>query len=240
MALKQRAEQSSQFEYDDGQWLAEYAVDGRIPNDTLRSSRSTCSQISVRDKSPWWKVSFTQPVEITRFIIENRRQCCQERLKNFSLTVYPVNDSYKPITYRGSDKVKTTYSVVPSPRISFPVRQVKITEGFNNEKFLTLCEVFIFGETHCLKNRYGLRCERECNCVNQTSCFVHSGGCPSGCAPGYTGLDCSEVPVGKMFFLNTLAISEMAALTALSKVTPRGTLASQQLQHTETKGFVRQ
>ncbi|KAK3704764.1 hypothetical protein RRG08_000536 [Elysia crispata] len=44
----------------------------------------------------------------------------------------------------------------------------------------------------CPSNRYGLRCERECNCVNQTSCFVHSGSCPSGCAPGYTGLDCSK------------------------------------------------
>ncbi|KAK3768830.1 hypothetical protein RRG08_067243 [Elysia crispata] len=124
----------------------------------------------------------------------NFPNCCQERLKNFSLTVYPVTDSYRPITYRGSDEVKTTYSVVPSPRISFPVTQVKITEGFNRERLVVLCEVFIFGEIACPSNRkYGLRCERECNCVNQISCFVHSGGCPSGCAPGYTGLDCRKV-----------------------------------------------
>ncbi|KAK3741215.1 hypothetical protein RRG08_000544 [Elysia crispata] len=194
VALRQRAEQSTWF--NDGSyylWWAEYAVDGKIPTtNEKRSSQNTCTHTALHDRSPWWKVSFTQPVEITRFIIENRRDCCQERLKNFSLTVYPVTDSYRPITFRGPDEVKSTYSVVPSPRISFPVREVKITEGFNPKKILTLCEVFIFGETRCVKNRYGLRCERECNCANQTSCFVHSGSCPSGCAPGYTGLECSQ------------------------------------------------
>ncbi|KAK3797410.1 hypothetical protein RRG08_055606, partial [Elysia crispata] len=193
VALKQRAEQSSWLSIDlRDRWWAEYAVDGRIPNDTHESNRLTCSHTALQDKSPWWQVSFPQPVEITRFILENRRDCCQERLKKFSLTVYPVTDSYKPITHRGSDEVKTTYSVVPSPRISFPVTQVKITEGLSRERLVVLCEVFIFGEINCLSNRFGLRCERECNCVNQTSCFVHNGGCPSGCAPGYTGEDCSE------------------------------------------------
>ena len=71
--------------------------------------------------------------------------CCQERLKNFLLTVYPVNDSYIPVEHRGSNTVKNTYSVVPTPRISFPVTQVKITQGFNRERFLTLCEVLAFG-----------------------------------------------------------------------------------------------
>ena len=34
-------------------------------------------------------------------------------------------------------------------------------------------------------------CERQCNCASPTeSCFVHSGGCPTGCAHGYTGGDC--------------------------------------------------
>ncbi|KAK3757391.1 hypothetical protein RRG08_050093 [Elysia crispata] len=146
MALKQRAEQSSWFNIDlTDRWWAEYAVDGRIPNDVHLPTGLTCSHTRLKDKSPWWQVSFTQPVEITRFLIENRRDCCQGRLKNFSLTVYPVNDSFKPIAYRGSDRNKTTYSVVPSPRISFPVNQVKIDEGLNPEKMLTLCEVFAFG-----------------------------------------------------------------------------------------------
>ena len=47
-------------------------------------------------------------------------------------------------------------------------------------------------EIRCESGRFGLGCERQCNCADQTeSCFVHSGGCPSGCAPGFTGEDCS-------------------------------------------------
>ncbi|KAK3778461.1 hypothetical protein RRG08_065094, partial [Elysia crispata] len=147
VALKQRAEQSTWFnDSSDYLWWAEYAVDGKIPTtNAIRSSQKTCTHTALHDRSPWWKVSFTQPVEITRFIIENRRDCCQERLKNFSLTVYPVNDSYIPIKHRGSNTVKNTYSVVPTPRISFPVTQVKITQGFNRERILTLCEVLAFG-----------------------------------------------------------------------------------------------
>ncbi|KAK3770648.1 hypothetical protein RRG08_038468, partial [Elysia crispata] len=153
VALKQGAEQSTWLRIDlRDRWLAEYAVDGQIPNDTHDSSRLTCTHTALRRPraATWQKrcsccrnfrnVSFTQPVEITRFILENRRSCCPERLKNFSLTVYPVTDSYKPITFRGSDEENLTYSVVPSPRISFPVTQVKITEGFNTERILTLCE----------------------------------------------------------------------------------------------------
>ncbi|KAK3757298.1 hypothetical protein RRG08_065093, partial [Elysia crispata] len=147
VALKQRAEQSTWF--NDGSyylWWAEYAVDGRIPYNThAYTHRLTCTHTGLHDKSPWWQVSFTHPVEITRFVIENKRDCCQERLKNFSLTVYPVNDSYIPVEHRGSNTVKNTYSVVPTPRISFPVTQVKITQGFNRERFLTLCEVLAFG-----------------------------------------------------------------------------------------------
>ncbi|KAK3732864.1 hypothetical protein RRG08_056694 [Elysia crispata] len=48
------------------------------------------------------------------------------------------------------------------------------------------------GAAAAVEQSDGVGCEGECNCVNQTSCFVHSGGCPSGCAPGYTGLNCSE------------------------------------------------
>ncbi|KAK3798494.1 hypothetical protein RRG08_051475 [Elysia crispata] len=49
-------------------------------------------------------------------------------------------------------------------------------------------------EIQCQPGTFGLQCERNCNCLDRTeSCFVHSGGCPSGCAPNYTGEDCSEL-----------------------------------------------
>ena len=47
-------------------------------------------------------------------------------------------------------------------------------------------------EIRCKSGQFGLGCNHQCNCADQTeSCFVHSGGCPSGCAPGFTGEDCS-------------------------------------------------
>ncbi|KAK3801328.1 hypothetical protein RRG08_049094 [Elysia crispata] len=49
----------------------------------------------------------------------------------------------------------------------------------------------------CRAGQFGLRCERQCNCAVQGSCFIHSGGCPSGCASGCTGEDCSACPRGQ-------------------------------------------
>ncbi|KAK3785975.1 hypothetical protein RRG08_064111 [Elysia crispata] len=74
VALAQRAKQSSWFNYlDRKHFLAEHAVDGQVPNNARSSNFLTCTHTDPGDKSPWWNVSFTQPVEITRFILENRR-----------------------------------------------------------------------------------------------------------------------------------------------------------------------
>ncbi|KAK3793806.1 hypothetical protein RRG08_062527 [Elysia crispata] len=89
-----------------------------------------------------------------------------------------------------------SYTVVPSSRISFPVSLVRFVTA-HNTNILALCEVFVFGETNCPAGQFGLRCERQCNCANNGNCFVHSGGCPSGCAIGYTGEDCSECEAGR-------------------------------------------
>ncbi|KAK3747199.1 hypothetical protein RRG08_062537 [Elysia crispata] len=105
-----------------------------------------------------------------------------------------------------------SYTVVPSPRISFPVSQVRFVTA-DSQKILTLCEVFVFGETKCPAGKFGLRCERQCHCTRQESCFVHSGGCPSGCAIGYTGEDCSECNTGTYG-------AGPAASTVLDQTTP--------------------
>ncbi|GFN76163.1 multiple epidermal growth factor-like domains 10, partial [Plakobranchus ocellatus] len=43
----------------------------------------------------------------------------------------------------------------------------------------------------CPQGKFGRQCERACNCADYTeACFVSTGGCPSGCAAGYTGEDC--------------------------------------------------
>ncbi|CAG5125914.1 unnamed protein product, partial [Candidula unifasciata] len=42
----------------------------------------------------------------------------------------------------------------------------------------------------CQPGQYGRECEHRCNCAGNQSCFVSTGGCPSGCAAGFQGEDC--------------------------------------------------
>ncbi|CAL1544888.1 unnamed protein product, partial [Lymnaea stagnalis] len=53
---------------------------------------------------------------------------------------------------------------------------------------LTLCEVEIFGDSVCQRDKftYGRDCEHICNCaVEGEKCFVSTGNCPSGCKAGF-------------------------------------------------------
>ncbi|KAK3795281.1 hypothetical protein RRG08_055843 [Elysia crispata] len=124
-------------------------------------------------------------------------QACKDRLVGFTLTAQFVPSPATLYSYTDpGGPGQDSYTVVPSPRISFPVSLVRFVTA-DSQKILTLCEVFVFGETDCRAGQYGLRCERQCNCANNESCFVHSGRCPSGCATGYTGEDCSECQTGR-------------------------------------------
>ncbi|GFR97676.1 multiple epidermal growth factor-like domains protein 11-like, partial [Elysia marginata] len=117
--------------------------------------------------------------------------CCEKRLMGFKLTAFHKTQS-KARPYIHNDNEQSpldSYSIIPSPRITFPVGSVRI----DGKTVLALCEVAIYGENACPKGQFGLACEGLCNCANGGDCFVHSGGCPSGCAPGYTGEDCSTL-----------------------------------------------
>ncbi|KAK3779669.1 hypothetical protein RRG08_062535 [Elysia crispata] len=152
----------------------------------------TCTHTEPNSASPvWWEVTFSQAVDVTRFLIFNRDDCCKDRLAGFTLTAQSDPSTATPYSYTDSGgSGQASYTVVPSRRISFPVSLVRFVTA-NSINILTLCEVFVFGETNCPAGQFGLRCERQCNCANNGNCFVHSGGCPSGCAIGYTGEDCS-------------------------------------------------
>ncbi|KAK3756438.1 hypothetical protein RRG08_029107, partial [Elysia crispata] len=192
VALKQSAAQSSRLLPATNAWLARYAVDGT----TGGNNSLTCTHTAPDRPTPgWWTVTFSQAAYITRFLIYNRNgdcgQGCKDRLAGFTLTAN--SDSSTATLYSYTDPGgpgQDSYTVVPSPRISFPVSQIRFMTG-DSRNILALCEVLVFGETNCPAGQFGLRCERQCNCVDQGSCFVHSGGCPSGCAVGYTGEDCS-------------------------------------------------
>ncbi|KAK3775567.1 hypothetical protein RRG08_063665 [Elysia crispata] len=69
VALKQRALQSSKFEPSTTNWNAGYAVDGTTGGNTP----FTCTHTQLDTASPgWWTVTFSQAVDVTRFLIFNR------------------------------------------------------------------------------------------------------------------------------------------------------------------------
>ncbi|KAK7485094.1 hypothetical protein BaRGS_00023634 [Batillaria attramentaria] len=49
--------------------------------------------------------------------------------------------------------------------------------------------------TECSTGNYGKNCSEKCgNCMNATDCLPDSGFCSNGCAEGFTGSRCTEVP----------------------------------------------
>ena len=71
--------------------------------------------------------------------------CCEKRLMKFKLTARSEFSTDTPYIHKDTKKsAQNMYSVVPSPRISFPVSEVRIDEGFD-DGYLTLCEVKVFG-----------------------------------------------------------------------------------------------
>ncbi|KAK3710015.1 hypothetical protein RRG08_064669 [Elysia crispata] len=71
--------------------------------------------------------------------------CCRDRLAGFTLTAQYVPSTATPYSYTDSGgPSQDSYTVVPSPRISFPVSLVRFVTA-HSTKFLHLCEVFVFG-----------------------------------------------------------------------------------------------
>ncbi|RUS78974.1 hypothetical protein EGW08_013276 [Elysia chlorotica] len=160
--------------------------DQRIP-----SFRDSCVEMG---NGSWNNAPCHKP---NRFICQRgASECYMDRLKHFSLTAQSESGQE---TYRYSDQHLTAeprYSVVHRPKLDFPVRSVRIDVG-NGGQILTLCEVQVLGETACPAGHFGLGCAHRCNCADRTErCFVHSGGCPSGCATGFTGEDCMDCEAG--------------------------------------------
>ncbi|GFN77247.1 fucolectin-related protein, partial [Plakobranchus ocellatus] len=197
VALQQSTQQSSDY-YN---WTASQAVDGRIDiPDDVQSQKSTCSH-TITGFDGWWEVTISNKVEINRLIIHNRRDpsrpyCCEPRLMNFTVQIFSNSGAESVYNYTDTgDQVKDVYTVTPSKKIIVSSGTVRIDVSKNTRnKIVTQCEVYVYGETVCLPGNFGRDCERVCNCADQTeACFVSTGGCPSGCAAGYTGEDCYTV-----------------------------------------------
>ena len=71
VALKQPTDQSSNFRFWPPESDASVAVDGRT-GDVSEDVRSTCTHTSNRGSRGWWRLMFSQPVDVTWFHIYNR------------------------------------------------------------------------------------------------------------------------------------------------------------------------
>ncbi|GFR61714.1 multiple epidermal growth factor-like domains 6, partial [Elysia marginata] len=210
VALQQQAHQSTKrFEgwlASNSLWQAKNAVDGKldIPDDEP-SQKATCTHTNGKDRG-WWTVSFTEPVNVYQFLIYNRRDprrrdCCEERLKGFKLTVPGEKKGKTLFQYNDtSDSPKHIYNVVP-PKIIHSVSKVKIQVDIYR-KILTLCEVKVFGA--CDIGKYGSDCSLKCNtnCAGPDDVCDHiTGTCTNGCEDGYRGNMCDKkCPTGKYGF----------------------------------------
>ncbi|RUS79048.1 hypothetical protein EGW08_013205, partial [Elysia chlorotica] len=196
VALKQSdVRQSSTF----SNWYARNAVDGNVgPVDGTGSQlRSTCTHTDSNYPDARWSLTFASAVTLSEMVIYNRRDpsradCCEIRLVGFTLRMFSDVSGRNEIyayTDRRTDP-QQVYVILPEPALTTAVRKVEISAS-RNSNILTLCEVIALGELPCPAGQFGLECERQCNCAGpDNACLVSSGGCPSGCAAGYTGPDC--------------------------------------------------
>ncbi|GFO17527.1 fucolectin-related protein [Plakobranchus ocellatus] len=192
VALQQSTQQST----TQGSWKASNAVDGHIdiPGD-IKSQQSTCSH-TQQGFDGWWKVTFSNKVEINRLIIHNRRDpgragCCESRLMNFTVEIFsnPGDKSVYKYTDPG-DLMKDVYTVTLPNRTVVSSGTVRI-DVFKNTKNKIVTLYVICKSEESKPKKFGRHCERDCNCADQTeACFVSTGGCPFGCAAGFTGEDC--------------------------------------------------
>lgn len=64
-----------------------------------------------------------------------------------------------------------------------------------------------------------MNCSNECHCINNSQCNKESGNCgSSGCAPGWTGHNCSEGKNSNLFILCQLNADKTKAVYNLKRV----------------------
>ncbi|XP_046560872.1 uncharacterized protein LOC124269865 [Haliotis rubra] len=64
------------------------ATDGNTDGDW---SSSSCFATSKLDTEPWWMVDLEQVIAVDNVVIYNREDCCGERLRRLTVTVYTEN-----------------------------------------------------------------------------------------------------------------------------------------------------
>ncbi|GFO48342.1 multiple epidermal growth factor-like domains 6 [Plakobranchus ocellatus] len=190
VALNQATSQSKTFLT----WYSENAVDGRI-GVPFKSPGSSCSVTApLHEELPWWMVKFFHNVEINQILFYNIRSsifrgCCETQDTRIIIRYYLTIGTRRIGRLNTHPDPHDVIRRVPFVKIAWPVSRIEV-QGASSGNPLSLCEVIVLGETACSPGTFGRECEHKCNCADEKPCFVSTGGCPTGCAPGFTGEDC--------------------------------------------------
>ncbi|KAK6991271.1 multiple epidermal growth factor-like domains protein 11, partial [Biomphalaria glabrata] len=176
LALFQQTSESSTYKPD--RYNAKFAVDGRIIPSCLLGG---CSHTHTSDTNPTWTVYFDQRVQINKFVLYNRIDDKQERLKGFllemldnnNLTIYSYQNNSEPMRL-----VYTVLNLKAGAGAAVRISQKNII-GSDSVPFVTLNEFEAFGE--CLPGFWGLNCRNVCESVCSSSCEAEHGKCNTVC-----------------------------------------------------------
>ncbi|BFZ21555.1 hypothetical protein BsWGS_24594 [Bradybaena similaris] len=181
IALNETARQTSTYTDGSISYSADLSVDGdRNPY----FYRGSCSATDINSQGSW-NVTFSQPRSVNRYLIYNRDVSNSARLLGFVLESF--TDTTEVFNYTNGQEILPVYTVTHQ---NLNISIVKITSGAH-DIIMQMCEMEIYGDSLCDKTHYGRECEKTCNCYGGQPCFVSTGGCPSGCAVGYQGENCS-------------------------------------------------
>jgi len=130
VALEKKATQSSTHPEYPG--LASRAVDGNLSGWGDGVVTHTSLEIG-----PWWEVDLEKTYAISSIVVYNRRDCCDWRLNDFSVTINSVPEwTY---THTGTPGAQTIIAV-PNKVGS------KVKVSLPGKEFLSLAEVEVYGE----------------------------------------------------------------------------------------------
>ncbi|XP_059156752.1 uncharacterized protein LOC131941500 [Physella acuta] len=145
--------------------VASLAVDNERE---MNSSDPTCTMTTDQDmSSPEWTVQFNSSVSIIGVIIYSKSP-----LSNLSVTIVRNQKTFKlsfnDILMKKDVVLLQLDKVVVAERLEITVQ----------DSLLELCEVEIYGDETCESNKFGLLCDKPCDCRNKIkTCAIPTGAC---------------------------------------------------------------
>uniref|UniRef100_A0A8C1S1X0 Fucolectin tachylectin-4 pentraxin-1 domain-containing protein n=1 Tax=Cyprinus carpio TaxID=7962 RepID=A0A8C1S1X0_CYPCA len=133
-----------------GSWITEQAID---LDPGFKQPSSTCSSTNVQT-NPWWSVDLSYIYRVSRVVITNRLDCCPERINGAEIRIgnsLENNGNNNPICAVISSipaGVSSTYTCN-----DMEGRYVNLIIP-GDSKYLTLCEVEVYGEGPLLKKTF--------------------------------------------------------------------------------------